>query len=269
MEFFGYLGTIAAGVTLGLVGGGGSILIVPILIYLFSIPATLATAYSLLVVGLAGSVGAVGFARQGLVQYRTAIIFFVPASLGVFIARRWIVPSLPPIIARIGEFELDKDLFILLVFAIFMIAASYSMIRRNSPDGAPKAPSRKSSDMKVAGIVLQGLGVGLLTGFVGAGGGFLIIPALVVLANLPMSQAVGTSLLVISANSVFGFLSSLGVSGRVDWTFLAVLSSLAISGVFLGLYLGRFIPGKKLQVAFGWFILIVGTAIIAKELSQI
>lgn len=266
MEILGYLGALITGISLGLIGGGGSILIVPVLVYLFSITPGLATAYSLFVVGAASAVGALEYARKDLVDYKTAVVFAVPAFIGVFSARKWLVPALPESIATLGSFDLTKDALIMLVFATVMLFASLSMIRKNkSEDEQSENPSNQPTSYNFPMIALEGLGVGAVTGFLGAGGGFLIIPALVIFAKLPMKLAVGTSLVIIAAKSLLGFLGDLSANQSIDWLFLSIISGISIAGIFLGSYISNFVPGQKLKPAFGWFVLGMGFYIIAKQ----
>ena len=198
---FGFAATILAGATMGMIGGGGSILTVPILVYLLEIPPVLATGYSLFVVGLSALVGSVNYFKLGLVNLKAGTIFAVPAFVGVFLARKFLVPALPVEIFNLGNLVVGRDLIVMGVFATVMILASFSMIR-----GGRESEQEGELQFKYPMIALEGLIVGAVTGFVGAGGGFLIIPALVVLAKLPMKQAVGTSLMIIAVKSFFGFL---------------------------------------------------------------
>ena len=265
LEVLGYLGALLTGVSLGLIGGGGSILIVPVLVYLFKVNPTLATAYSLLVVGTASLVGSVQYARQKLIDYKTAVVFAIPAFLGVFLARVYVVPALPAEIHDFGSFVLTKDVLIMLVFATVMLLASISMIR-----GRKDAESEEEETTPVQYnyplIGLEGLGVGALTGFVGAGGGFLIIPALVLLAKLPMKMAIGTSLVIISSKSLLGFVGDVFAQDSIDWIFLLSITGVSVGGIFIGTFLSKFIPGKKLKPAFGWFVLIMGIYILGKQI---
>ena len=177
MEIIGYLGAILMGVSLGLIGGGGSILTVPILVYLFNVNAELSTAYSLFIVGLTSLFGSFTHMRMGNIHWRTAIVFGIPAIISVYITRHFIVPAIPDPIANFGSFQLGKDMGILILFAAIMVLASYSMIKK----GKPKASSTEEEiKYNYPLILVEGLIVGLVTGLVGAGGGFLIIPALVV-----------------------------------------------------------------------------------------
>ena len=256
---FGFAATILAGATMGLIGGGGSILTVPILVYLLEIPPVLATGYSLFVVGLSALVGSVNYFKLGLVNLKAGTIFAVPAFVGVFLARKFLVPALPVEIFNLGNLVVGRDLIVMGVFATVMILASVSMIR-----GGGESEQEGELQFNYPMIALEGLIVGAVTGFVGAGGGFLIIPALVVLAKLPMKQAVGTSLMIIAVKSLFGFLGDLG-NQSIDWGFLALFCLLSIIGIYLGTYLSRFVSSAKLKPGFGWFVLIMGLFILAKE----
>ena len=256
---FGFAATILAGATMGLIGGGGSILTVPILVYLLEIPPVLATGYSLFVVGLSALVGSVNYFKLGLVNLKAGTIFAVPAFVGVFLARKFLVPALPVEIFNLGNLVVGRDLIVMGVFATVMIIASVSMIR-----GGSESEQEGELQFNYPLIALEGLIVGAVTGFVGAGGGFLIIPALVVLAKLPMKQAVGTSLMIIAVKSLFGFLGDLG-NQSIDWGFLALFCLLSIIGIYLGTYLSRFVSSAKLKPGFGWFVLIMGLFILAKE----
>ena len=256
---FGYGATILAGTTMGLIGGGGSILTVPILVYLIGVPPILATGYSLFVVGLSALVGSINYFKIGLVNIKTGTIFAIPSFIGVFLARKFLLPALPLEIYIIGNLVVDRDLIVMGVFATVMILASVSMIR-----GGSEPEQEGELQFNYPMIALEGLVVGLVTGFVGAGGGFLIIPALVMLAKLPMKQAVGTSLMIIAVKSLFGFLGDLGNQG-LHWGFLALISLLSIVGIYLGTYVSRFVSSAKLKPGFGWFVLVMGLFILAKE----
>lgn len=260
-QLFGFISAVLIGVVLGLIGGGGSILTVPSLVYLADIEPVPATAYSLFVVGLTALVGSAAYMRQGLVSYRTALVFGLPSLVAVFLTRRFVMPAIPAQLGSFAGVDVSRDLAVMLLFAALMIAASASMIRRGKPEAA-EGELRFNYPM----IFAEGIVVGVLTGLVGAGGGFLIIPALVVLARLPMKLAVGTSLLIIAAKSLIGFTGDLGQMA-IDWNFLALFSAFAVAGILLGTWLTRFIPGGKLKPAFGWFTLAMGVYIIGRELT--
>lgn len=259
-EIVGFSCSILIGISLGLIGGGGSILTLPVLVYLLGVSPVLSTAYSLFVVGTTSLVGSFGFMKKGLVNYKAAIVFAIPSFVSVFLTRKFLIPAIPDPIFTIGEFAASKNASIMVFFALVMLAASYSMISNKKED--TELDSDLSFNFPM--IALEGGVVGVLTGIVGAGGGFLIIPALVLFAKLPMKMAVGTSLLIIAAKSLFGFLGDLGHQ-VIDWTFLIEFTALSIVGIFIGTYLSKFIPGDKLKKGFGWFVLIMAIYIISKE----
>lgn len=261
MEIIGYIASILIGVALGLIGGGGSILTVPVLVYLFAVDAVAATAYSLFIVGITSAVGSVSYFRNGLVNVKTAIIFGIPSIIAVFLTRAFVVPAIPKEVLTVGDFVLTKSILLMLIFAVLMIAASYSMIKKNTKK-ADQADEEQNFNYPV--ILLEGTVVGALTGLVGAGGGFLIIPALVILSKLPMKEAVGTSLVIIAAKSLMGFLGESG-STEMNWFLLLSVAAFAIVGIFIGAQLAKKIDGAKLKPAFGWFVLVMGIYILLKE----
>ena len=261
MEIIGYFSSILIGISLGLIGSGGSILTVPVLVYLFSVDAVAATAYSLFIVGFTSAIGSVGYFRKGLVNIKTAVVFGIPSIIAVFLTRAYVVPAIPKEVFSVGDFIVTKSILLMLLFAILMVAASYSMIK--------KEKKKKEEDLgpqkfNYPIILLEGAVVGLVTGLVGAGGGFLIIPALVLLSKLPMKEAVGTSLVIIAAKSLIGFFGE-GGETIIDWHLLILVSAFATVGIFIGVFLSKKIDGAKLKPLFGWFVLIMGIYIIIKE----
>jgi uncharacterized membrane protein YfcA len=269
MDILGYIGAIIMGLSLGLIGGGGSILTVPILVYLFHVDAVLATAYSLFIVGLTSLIGSGSHMRLGNIHWRTAIVFGIPSILAVYATRAWLVPWLPDPLFTAGNTEVSKALGMLIFFALLMVAAACSMIRKPKVPKGPDQPAEQAVKFNYPLILGEGLIVGTITGLVGAGGGFLIIPALVLLAKLPMKQAVGTSLIIIAAKSLLGFLGDLKGDEFIDWGFLGIFSAVAIGGILLGSMLSKRIPNEKLKPAFGWFVLVMGVYIIGRELSAL
>ena len=266
LEIFGFIASIIIGILLGLVGGGGSILTVPILVYLFGVEPIVATAYSLFIVGISSLVGAFPKYKQGLINLKTAIVFGIPSIIAVFLARKLIVPAIPKDVFQVGDFIITKSILLMMLFAILMVAASVSMIREKK-NITNEEPSLQVFNYPL--IIFEGFIVGILTGLVGAGGGFLIIPALVMLSKLPMKMAVGTSLIIIAAKSLIGFLGDLtSNSSAIDWPLLFMVTGLAIAGIFIGNYLSKFIDGNKLKKGFGWFVLIMGVYIIVSELFK-
>lgn len=261
LEVIGYLGAVLMGLSLGLIGGGGSILTVPILVYLFSIDAVLATAYSLFIVGLTSAFGSFSHMKMGNIHWKTAFVFGIPSIISVFITRAYLVPAIPESLFTVGDLEITKSIGLLLLFAIIMLLASYSMIRKQKFTNIE--PGRIHYNYPL--ILVEGIVVGIVTGLVGAGGGFLIIPALVLLAKLPMKQAVGTSLIIIAAKSLIGFTGDLRGDEIINWNFLLVFSAIAIVGILAGSRFSKKVPNEKLKPIFGWFILVMGVYIIIKE----
>jgi uncharacterized membrane protein YfcA len=257
----GYIGALFIGMVLGLVGGGGSILTVPIMVYVLAVEPVLATAYSLFVVGTAAAVGAFRNLQKGLVDLRIGIVFAIPAFIAVYATRRYLIPAIPDELARYGDFVLTKHIAIMVFFALLMLVAAISMIRSSREEN--REEDRPKFNYTV--IIIEGLVVGVLTGIVGAGGGFLIIPALVLFAKLPMKKAVGTSLLIVTFKSLIGFLGDVQ-NMSMDWKFLLSFTGVAVIGILLGIYLSNFIEGKKLKKGFGWFVLSMAVYIIWKEL---
>lgn len=257
----GYFLSVVIGFTLGIFGGGGSILTVPVLVYIFHIPPVMATAYSLFIVGVSTLFGAISQIKEKLINFKAAITFAVPSLTGTFIARKFIIPSVPEKILEINGYLLTKDTAILIFFSIIMLLASYSMIKGRKEENQ----SSKEKKLNITFTVISSFFIGLITGIVGAGGGFLIIPALVFLMNLDMKSAVATSILIISVNSLVGFTGSFMSGAVLDFKFLILFTILTIIGILLGIYFSKNIPSQKLKPAFGWFVLIMGAFILIKE----
>jgi uncharacterized protein len=259
IEAFGYLAAICIGLILGLLGGGGSILSIPILVYLFHIDAVLASAYSLFIVGITSLVGAIPKYKDHLVNVRTGFIFGIPSIISIFVTRKWIIPAIPDVIFHTSSFVLTKRVLVLGLFAILMILASFSMIR------VKREIVSETKEVRIFLVIVEGLLIGFLTGLVGAGGGFLIIPALVFLTGLPFKTAVGTSLFIIAINALVGFLGD-ALNYPMDWPFLFTISSLAIGGILVGNQWQKKISALRLRIAFGWLVLLMGSWIILREI---
>ncbi len=251
------------GLSLGLIGGGGSILTVPILVYLFSQNPLDATTGSLFVVGTTALAGAFSNALKKNIDFKTAVLFSIPSFAGVYVARHYILPSLPDVIYDGQGIILTKALLVMSAFAILMVLAARAMIR--SGGGSASTPSPKENLATIGG---NGFFVGVATGFVGAGGGFLIIPALVILLKLPMSLAVGTSLAIIAANSIFGFLISVN-SQPLNWQLLVVIAGLGVVGIFVGQAFRKLVKESVLKKGFGYFVLVVGTLVLIDQLVKL
>lgn len=259
MQIIGFTLSILIGISLGLIGSGGSILTIPILVYVFHVSPSDATTYSLFVVGVSALVGSINSVKNKLLDYKTALYFGVPSVISIFLMRKFLVPLLPNELIRFSNFTLTKDLLIMLVFSVLMILASFSMIQKR------KSIENDNQEINHNSLIIKGIFVGLLTGFVGVGGGFLIIPAMIFTAKLPMKNAVATSLIIIVFNSLIGFLGSVSTT-TINWEFLLLFTAFSIIGIFIGMYLSKKIPNEKLKPLFGWFVLITGIYIILKEL---
>lgn len=262
----GYLSSVLMGLSLGMIGGGGSILTVPILVYMFGIDPMLATAYSLFIVGLTALVGGAQAYFKGQVDVRRGIVFALPSFFGVYVTRAFIVPMLPDSLFSISSISITKPVLVMVVFAVLMLVASYSMIKPSKSQG--KETSNKDKKIPYLLIGLEGLIVGGVTGFVGAGGGFLIIPALVIFTGMSMKIAVGTSLMIIASKSLLGFIGDVQTQPFIDWIFLLEISGIAIFGLFIGARLKSKVPDALLKTGFGWFVLAMGLIVLGDQVSS-
>ncbi|MEU4331961.1 sulfite exporter TauE/SafE family protein [Nonomuraea dietziae] len=240
---------LAIGIALGLFGGGGSILAVPALIYLAGMPAKSAIAASLFIVAVTSAVGVIGHARAGRIRWRTDLLFGAAGMAGAY-AGGLLGPHLP-------------ETILLAAFAIMMVVAAVAMIR-----GRKASTSHQRDDLPLAHILIDGLIVGIVTGLVGAGGGFLVVPALVLLGGLPMGVAVGTSLVVIAMKSAAGLLGYLH-SVPIDWSLAVPFATLAVIGGLIGARLADRLDADKLRCGFGWFVLILGGFVLAQQVPAL
>lgn len=263
MEIYHYLGfllSIFAGISLGMLGSGGSVLLVPVFVYVMGIEPTLATAYSLFVVGATSLVGGFQKAKQNLVDFKKVLLFGIPTVVSVFITRISIIPKIPNVIYTSKIFTLEKPVLIMIIFALLMIIASIKMI---NPSETPIV--LKDEKLNYYKIQLYGVFIGLLSGFVGAGGGFLIIPVLLFSLKTPMKMAVGTSLFIVASQSLLGFLGDIEGNQHIDWNLLILFTICSIIGIFIGNFISKKINGSKLKTTFGWFVFVMGIYIIIKE----
>jgi uncharacterized membrane protein YfcA len=264
MEVLGYVLAALVGISLGLIGGGGSILTVPILVYVMRVNPVLATSYSLFIVGSTSMVGAYNNYRKGLVSIKTALLFGLSSITTVFVTRKILMPLIPAVLIKTPHFEVTQAMATMVLFAILMLLASIAMIREKTATVVAIDESAQS-ETHITKLLLYGVLIGLATGFLGAGGGFLLIPALVLIMKMPMKKAVGTSLLIIALNSLIGFTGDIG-HFKIDWNFLTIVTLIAVAGIFAGGFLAKKIEGDKLKKAFGWFVLVMGMYILVKEI---
>ena len=246
-----WISALCIGLSLGLIGGGGSTLTVPVMTYLVGLDPKTATAYSLFIVGISALFGALKKYQSKDVNIRTGLFFAIPSMFAVYLTRLYLVPLLSP-------------LFIMLFFAFIMFLASYSMIKGRKKEDYSEDEAISPNYIF---IVILSLSIGLIAGTVGAGGGFLIIPSLVFFLKMPMKKAIGTSLFVISIQSLFGFYGDIrNESTIIDWELLLPFSGVAVLGILLGSYLVKYISSKNLKSGFGYFILLMAVFILSKEL---
>lgn len=264
MEYLGLSASLAMGIILGLMGAGGSILTVPILVYLFAMPPTVATGHSLFVVGATAMIGGLLAMRRKEIDFRVGLAFAIPSVLGVNFSRGFILPRIPAVLAQVGGFTLTKEVLVMAAFAALMVAASFSMLKK----GGERRSLTASALARVALIAVGGLIVGMIAGFVGAGGGFLTIPALVIVAGLPMRVAVGTSLMIIAVQSLFGFAGDVLRGLPVAWSLLGTIAAFAVVGIVAGSLIAHRIKERNLKNVFGWFVLVMGFAILLEQLRH-
>lgn len=262
MEYVGFIISIFIGITLGVFGSGGSILAVPVLVYIFNIEPVLATLYSLFIVGSTSFIGSLNYFKNKLINFKIVLLFGIPSVIFVLISRKIVLPAIPERLFYIGHFLFSKNIAIMILFATLMIIASYCMIKKGIENMIPNAQLEKPNYIL---LISQGSFVGMLTGLIGAGGGFLIIPALILLMKVNIKEAIGTSLVIISLNSLIGFLSDAGQT-EINWYFLFKFLFFSVLGIFIGMALSRKINNDKLKPYFGYFILTMGIVIIIKEL---
>ncbi len=257
----GYCLCVFIGFSLGLIGGGGSILAIPMLVFFFGIDPVLATTYSLFIVGVTAISGSIDHYKMRNIDYKTVLLFGIPSVIVLFIMRRWLLGFIPPTILRTDTWVLSKSLFIMIIFSITMLAAGWSMVKKNSYAHSPEK-------LSYSRLVVQGCITGAITGFIGIGGGFIIVPSLVLFAGLPMKRAIGTSLVIICINCLVGILGNFEVVESLNFIFLSVLAGLAVVGILIGTWAIRFIPDKQLKPVFGWIILVLSIVIFIRIIVE-
>lgn len=266
MIIAGLIAFLIIGMILGLIGGGGSLLGVPVLVYVMCIEADLATTYSLFIVGMTALVGAISYVKKGEVSAEAILNFALASITTVFCMRKFIMPVIPSEFSLNG-FAVQKHTLIMVVFALLILSASYSMIISRKPNriNDVKWNEFTKTPLGIPFVILLGIIIGVITGFVGAGGGFIIVPVLMIFMRLNFKKAIGTSLCIVALNSIIGFLGNIGHQD-LDWKFLVMISAVCGIGILLGSLFSNKIPARKLKPAFGWFTLIVGVFVLVKEL---
>lgn len=256
-----YILALLIGLTLALIGSGGSILTVPVLVYILHVDPVTATAYSLFIVGMTAMVGSIPYLKRGEFSRDALIWFSFPSIAAVYLTRAYLVPWLPDVWLSLGAISITKGHGLLILFALLMLVSAVLMLR-------PSPVETKSSKPRIGLLLAEGAGVGILTGLVGAGGGFLIIPALVLLAGLPMKTAVGTSLALIALKSIIGFGGDLQAGLNPDWTLLLGFTAVAVGGILIGVRLSTRIEQRTLKRGFGFFLIIVAAMMLITEIGN-
>jgi uncharacterized membrane protein YfcA len=258
MDIIGYFGALIIGLVLGLTGGGGSILTVPILVYLMSISPVTATAYSLFIVGTASTFGAIQNYQKNLVDIKNGFIFAIPSFIAVYLTRKFIIPRIPEIIIE-SPVLITKNTFLMLFFGVIMIFGALSVLKKKSQNTNIK----EKRNFVLIGI--QTFTIGIIIGLIGAGGGFLIIPSLILFTKLPMKKAVGTSLFIIAINSLVGFIGDVN-NLEINWLFLLTFSAISVVGIYIGMYLTKYTNEIQLKKIFAYFVLLMAAFILLKEM---
>ncbi|OJF69991.1 permease [Alteromonas sp. V450] len=265
MIFIGYMTAVLMGMVLGVIGAGGSILTVPILVYLMGVSPSVATGYSLLLVGTTAAFGAIKYFREGLINVKTSLLFAIPSVVAVFLSRAYLMPAIPDTLA-FQTLTVDKELGIMVLFATLMLASAGMMLKKaySKSATAPEVIERKQPNIGL--IVIEGAVVGVVTGILGAGGGFLIIPALVLMLGMPMQNAVGASLFIIALKSLLGFIGDLQTGIQLEMPLLPLMLLATFVGMAISTKIAGKLDGVALQKCFAFFTLVIAVFIITKEL---
>jgi len=265
MIILGYIAAVLMGMVLGVIGGGGSILTVPILVYLMGVTPDVATGYSLLIVGATAAFGAVRYFKEGLVDVKASILFAVPSIIAVYLTRAFLMPAIPETIA-FQSLTIDKNLGIMVLFAMLMLASAAMMLKKAYSKSAPATQVVENKQPNVGLIVIEGAVVGVVTGILGAGGGFLIIPALVLILGMPMKNAVGASLFIIALKSLLGFIGDLQTGIQLEMPLLPLMLVATFIGMAVSTKVAGKLDGAALQKFFAFFTLVIAVFIMTKEL---
>ncbi len=281
LEIIGYLIGLLVGVTMGMIGGGGFVLL-PTLIYLLDRESTLATAYTLVLIGVTALIGVLPRIKQRQVDFRIALTLGIPILLGTLLVRGWLthlIPDfevdstgietkIPLVLFQIGGLHVTKRMLVLIVFAIVLLLSFASMMGWIGKDIKPRPNLRIESPTSYYVILISaGLFIGILSAFIGAGGGVMIVPLLVVVMGAPMRTVIGTSLAIMAGKSTLGFSGDIfRIGDKIEWGFLAGFAAVMIVGILIGTHVSRRIPVDKLRIGFAWLILAMAIFIFTKEL---
>lgn len=261
-QIIGYLLALLAGISIGMMGSGGSILTVPILVYIMHIEPILATAYSLFIVGTSAAAGSIRNIRKQQVNFKIVGSFGLASILSVFCTRTYLLPLVPESIKLTNNSVISKSNFIMILFALVMLAAAAKMINPKKKE----LQSQDEIDINFVSLTIQGGLIGLIAGSVGAGGGFLIVPSLVFFAHLPIKKAIGTSITIVAIQSLIGFTGDLLVQD-IQWNIVLIFTTVSIIGVFIGMRWANKVSDRLLKQIFGWFVLAMAIFILLKEVN--
>ncbi|HAT1880077.1 TPA: sulfite exporter TauE/SafE family protein [Legionella pneumophila] len=262
MVLLGYSLALLMGLILGMIGAGGSILTMPILVYLLGVTPMVATGYSLMVAGSAAFLGAISYWRQKQIYLKAALIFAIPAMITVFLTRAYLVSHLPDSIIGVS-----LDHFIMILFSFLMIIASSFLFM---PLAIPSSNSSQNWNIKqYSKAITSSICVGIISGLVGAGGGFLIVPALMAFFDLQVKEAIGTSLAIIAINALAGINGDIASGVVFDWSFLILFTILTLSGLIFGISIGSKLQDRRLKTLFSLFALLIGITIFVKEIISL
>ena len=263
IEYFGYLGAFCIGLIMGLTGAGGSILTVPILVYLMGLNPILATGYSLFIVGATSAFGTIQNFTKGNVEVKTAFTYAIPSIIAIFLTRKFLVPNIPDTVFESGAIYISKGSFLMLLFSIVMIGVAIAMLVRKE-----NTAQHQPNEQHIFVAMLRMFVLGIMIGTVGAGGGFLFVPVLLYIAKLPMKKAIGTSLLIIALNSLIGFTGEIG-NAPINWTFLLGFTGVSVFGIVIGLWASKFINETQLKKAFAWFVIAMAVFVLLREFMRL
>ena len=258
MDIVLYAVGLLIGVSLGLIGAGGAIVAVPAFVYLGDTPPPIASGYALFVVAIVTAVGAVQYVRSGLVDWRSVFAFGVTTLVSIALIRKFIMPGLPESVTLLNTM-VQTDTVLMLAFASVLMMAGIGMLRK-------KNPANTDEPTHIGRLTMFGIIIGIVSGFLGVGGGFLMTPAMVLWGGLDMKKAVGTSLVLISANGLVGVAADLSTNVEYNWPFLLTFTALATVGIIIGTILSKRIDGQRLKAGFGYFVLVLGVVVLVREL---
>ena len=261
IQVAGYFLALCIGFSLGLIGGGGSILTIPVLVFFFNVDPVAATTYSLFIVGMTAISGSYHHFKMKHIDVKTVVAFGIPSVLVLYIMRHWVLGKIPTVILQGEDWVLTKSLFIMIIFSILMLYAGWSMIRK-------QPVSNSIPRQRLGRLMIQGAITGGITGFIGIGGGFIIVPSLVLFAGLPMKKAIGTSLTIIAVNCLVGILGNWKSTEDLNYIFLSAFTCFTIAGILLGSWAIRYVPDKRLKPIFGWIILAMSVIVFIRIFMQ-